>query len=519
MSRSSYSRAITFLASVAIPPLGMALVWARSRMGVFKKALATLALAGLTVVYLAAFFGLRMERDGTGIWPMFYFGTRESHDRTLAESRERQQRLVAEPIPESTQAALEVKAPTDAPAPAAMKAEPEPAGRTTSAPAPYWTDFRGPNRDGHYREMEILTKWPEKGLQELWRQPVGGGYASFAIAGGRAFTIEQRRDQEVVAAYDMETGHEIWTNSWKASFEESMGGPGPRATPTWHDGRVYAQGAEGELRCIDAAAGKTIWSKNILRDNGASNLQWGMAASPLVVDDKVITLPGGGNGKSVVAYDRLTGEPVWKALDDQQSYTSPMVATLAGRRQLLVVSAGRAMGLTAEEGKLLWEYPWRTSYHINAAQPLVVSGNRFYISAGYGHGAAVVEIAPEGDGFSARTVWENTRMKNKFNGAVLHDGHVYGLDESILACVDAGSGEQKWKGGRYGYGQLLLASGHLIVITETGELALARATPERHEELARFSAIQGKTWNNPAIAGGKLLVRNAREMACYRIAP
>jgi outer membrane protein assembly factor BamB len=242
-----------------------------------------------------------------------------------------------------------------------------------------------------------------------------------------------------------------------------------------------------------------------------------MAASPLVVDEKVIVLPGG-RGKSVVAYHKVSGELLWSVLDDDQSYTAPMEATLAGKRQLIVVSATRAMGLTIEEGRLLWEFPWRTSYDINAAQPLVVGDNRVYISAGYGHGAALWEVTRSGESFATKRIWETNRMKNKFSSAVLFGGHVYGLDEAILACVDAATGQQKWKGERYGYGQLLLASGHLVVITEQGELVLVRATPERHEEVSRFQAIRGKTWNVPAMAGGKLLVRNTLEMACFRIA-
>jgi outer membrane protein assembly factor BamB len=282
---------------------------------------------------------------------------------------------------------------------------------------------------------------------------------------------------------------------------------------------VFALGAEGELRCLEAVTGKVLWAKNILEENQAENLVWAMSASPLVIDDKVIVLPGGRSGNSVVAYDKTSGKPVWKSLSDKQAYTSPMIVTLAGQRQLLIVSAERAAGLTVDAGELLWEYPWKTSYDVNAAQPLVVDSNRFYISAGYGHGAALVKVSKEGSGFVAITVWETHRMKNRFNGAVLHDGFIYGLDEAILACIDVATGELMWKGGRYGHGQLLLASGHLVIITEKGDLVLVKATPEGHQELASFSAIEGKTWNNPAIADGKLLVRNTREMACFRITP
>jgi outer membrane protein assembly factor BamB len=345
---------------------------------------------------------------------------------------------------------------------------------------------------------------------------VGVGYASFVVADGKAYTIEQRRSQEVVAAYDINNGRELWTQKWNAEFSDSTG-DGPRATPTWEQGRVYALGATGELRCLDANNGSVIWGKNILNDNSAKNLPWAMAASPLIVDDKVIVLPGGGNGKSVVAYNKNTGAPVWKALSDPQAYVSPMLVELAGRRQIVVVSSYRVVGLAPENGALLWSYPWDTDMGINVSQPIMVDKNRFFISSGYGKGAALVEVKGSGDSFTASTVWENKNMKNKFNSSVLHNGYVYGLDEGILVCLDVNTGERKWKEGRYGYGQVVLAGNHLIVTSDQGDLALVNASPDKYTEVARFSAVQGQTWNYPAIANGKLLVRNSNEMAAFDI--
>jgi outer membrane protein assembly factor BamB len=395
----------------------------------------------------------------------------------------------------------------------------QPAAAAPAAPSArrnYWTQFRGPARDGRYDERPVKTNW-EGGLPLLWKQPSGGGYASFSVADGVAYTIEQRRRQEVVAAYNVETGRELWTHAWDALYTDSTG-DGPRATPTWHEGRLYALGAQGELRCLDARTGKLIWSKNILKENGASNIQWGMAASPLVVGDKVVVMPGGSNGKSVVAYNARTGAHAWGALDDAASYTSPMLVTLAGRRQVLVVTGRNIAGLAPENGAVLWVYPWSNSSGINVAQPLVVGPNRLFISAGYGKGAALVEVGGAGDKLSAAAVWERPSMKNKFNSSVLHEGHVYGLDENMLTSVEIATGQQKWKARGYGYGQVVLASGHLIVTTEEGEIALVRATPAGHTELARFPALEGRTWNVPAISNGRLLVRNATQMACYKLA-
>jgi outer membrane protein assembly factor BamB len=381
-----------------------------------------------------------------------------------------------------------------------------------------WTDFRGRNRDGRASEP-IRLDWPQNGLPRLWKQPVGLGYASFVVAGGRAFTIEQRRSEEVVAAYETRTGRELWTSSWEGEFAESMGGNGPRATPTYHEGRLYALGALGEFRSLDAETGRVIWRKNILDDNSATNLDWGMAASPLIVGDAVVVLPGGANGKSVVAYNKDTGARLWSALDDQQAYTSPMLVTLGGVQQILVVTATRVVGLTTNGSRVLWEYPWSTFSGINVAQPVLLDDHRVFLSAGYDHGAALLDIVNAEGRWSVRRVWESNRMKNKFTSSVLLNGYLYGLDESILACIEADTGQLKWKAGRYGYGQVLLASDHLVVLTEDGDLVLVKATPERHQELARFPAIEGKTWNHPVVADGRLLVRNIREMAAFDIRP
>lgn len=456
--------------------------------------------------------GLRLMLDGGGMPRLAFVASADEQAEAIARHRQAQRTQAPPPPPATPVAPAPGAGETPAPVPPSREVTvPEP----PLAAAPYWTDFRGPARDGHYRERPIRTDWPASGPAPIWTQPVGGGYASFVVAGGHAFTIEQRGPQEVVAAYDVATGRELWTNAWTGVFRESMGGDGPRATPTWHDGKIYALGGTGELRSLDAATGAVIWRTNILADAGASNLQWGMAAAPLIVDNTVVVLPGGGDGKSVVAYDRNTGAPAWSALDDRQAYSSPMLVTLGGVRQILVFSASRLMGLTPEGGELLWEFPWRTQYDVNASQPLLLGNDRVFVSTGYGTGAAAIELTQSGGRFTVRELWRTNRMKNQFTSSLLHDGFIYGLDEAILACIDAATGDLKWKGGRYGYGQVMLADGHLIVLTEAGELALVRATPERHVELARFPVLEGKTWNHPAMSGGYLLVRNINEMAAF----
>jgi outer membrane protein assembly factor BamB len=477
----------------------------------------------LVLAALYQFAGVRPGFDGTGLMPRF---ASTGPDYEALEADRARQRAGAPPV-ERVESAASLRSTPSAPDPAATapppasplpRAEPStPASVDPRRTAAAWTDFRGPNRDGKYAGSPIRTEWPRDGLPLIWKHPIGPGYASFVVADGRAFTIEQRRRQEVIAAYDLATGRELWTNAWDAEFVETMGGPGPRATPTVHGGVVYALGAAGELRALDAGSGVARWRRNILTENSAPNLDWGMSGAPLIVDHAVVVLPGGSRGRSVVAYDKTTGDELWHSLDDRQAYTSPMLVTLGGLRQITFVSATRVVGLAAENGRLLWEYPWPTSQGINAAQPLMLGNDRVFVSSGYGQGAAVFEVTRDGERFATRTVWQNMRMKNKFTSPLLHDGHIYGLDEAILACVDAATGELKWKGGRYGYGQVMLAGDRLIVLTEDGEVVQVRATPTRHEEVASFPAIEGKTWNHPVIADGRLLVRNVREMAAFDI--
>jgi outer membrane protein assembly factor BamB len=387
------------------------------------------------------------------------------------------------------------------------------AARAPGAPAIAWTTswsgFRGARRDGHYSAGPIRTDW--KGLQPRWTQPVGRGYASVVAANGHAFTIEQRGAQEVAVAYDVLTGRELWTNGWNALFIHQGGGPGPRATPAFHDGTLFVLGGTGELRALDASNGTLRWRTNILD----RNQDFGVAASPLIVGNTVVTIPGGGEGKAVVAYDRASGRIAWSALDDKPSYVSPVRVSLAGVEQIVVVLANRVVGLSTDRGALLWEAAWPGNGGDHAAQPVLIGDTRIFLSSGSGIGGLALEITRDGDRLTARELWRTNRMKNTITSSVYHDGFIYGLDVGILACIDAATGELKWKGGRYGTGQTLLASGHLVITTEEGEVVLVRATPDGHQEIARTKAVDGRTLNHPALVDGFLLVRNGAQMAAF----
>jgi outer membrane protein assembly factor BamB len=485
-----------------------------------------LGLAVLAELYFVQ--GMRIVMTGNMQYRGISWGSeRRKHDDEIEASRARQRASADAPVQHVEAPLEEAEAPgrsagtaTPAAAPV-VKAGPDPETKSQIKPAAasYWTDFRGPNRDGVYSEAAISTDWPAQGPPRLWKQPIGGGYASISFGQGRAYTIEQRRDKEAVTAYDPETGRELWAFSYPADFDEVLGGPGPRATPVYHGGLVYSLGALGDLYALAAATGKPKWSKNILTDNAAANKHWAMAGSPLVTEDKVIVTPGGANGRSIVAYNRETGAATWHSLNDRAGYTSPILADLAGRKQIVWISAERAVGIALEDGKLLWEYPFPAGMDMNCSQPIAVDESHVLLSSSDAGGAAMLEISKtdKNDVFSVREAWKTNRFKNKFNSSVIHDGYAYGFDEAILACIDLKTGELKWKGGRYGYGQLLLAGDHLVVTTEEGDVVLVKAAPDGFHETARFPAVEGKTWNIPAIDHGLLLVRNTTEMTCFRI--
>jgi outer membrane protein assembly factor BamB len=298
-----------------------------------------------------------------------------------------------------------------------------------------------------------------------------------------------------------------------------MGGKGPRATPTIADGDVYALGATGMLTCLELATGQVKWSVNILEDN--DNVRWGMSGSPLVYDQVVVVNPGvqrpSTQGRALVAYDRTTGKTVWSTGDRKAGYSSPMLAKLGGRRQLVLFDGEGVAGYDPDQGTELWRFRWDTMNGINVAQPLVLDGDRVFITAAYGMGCAMLHVTESNGTWTAKPLWRNKNLRCKFSSPVVYQGYLFGLDDGgVLACLDEKTGAQKWRQGRYDEGQLLLTGDLLLMLSEGGQLALVEARPDQYHELARTDALKGKkTWNCPALAGGKAYIRNAEEMACY----
>jgi len=377
----------------------------------------------------------------------------------------------------------------------------------------YWPGFRGPHRDDVVYGVRIKTDWSASPPVQLWRRPIGPGWSSFAVRGGLIYTQEQRGPDEIVACYRLTTGAPVWAHRDAARFWESNGGPGPRGTPMLSGGRVYTFGATGILNALNAADGSVVWSHNAASDTGMKTPQWGFASSPLVAGDVVIAATSG----QLIAYDLVTGARRWSGPARGVSYSSPHLFTIDGVPQILLVSATGVTSVALADGALLWEHAW-PGYPI--VQPALTADGDILISVSDSSGTRRLAVAHGAGGWTAQERWTSNGLKPYFNDFVVHDGYAYGFDGSILACIDLKDGKRKWKGGRYGNGQMILLSDQdlLLVLSEEGELALVRASPDQFTELARLQAIEGKTWNHPVLAGDVLLVRNGQEMAAFRLA-
>lgn len=391
--------------------------------------------------------------------------------------------------------------------------------------------FLGPHRDLRVPGVTLARDWEAEPPEEIWRQPIGEGWSAFAVVNGYAVTMEQRGDEQAVTAYDLLTGELRWSHSWPGTYFHALGGSGPRSTPLIDEGRVYALGPRGRLVCLDGATGEPIWEKDLLEEFGVSPekefelIQFGRSNSPLVLGDLLI-IPGGGlpdrPPASLVAYDKVTGEKVWEGGSTQISHSSPRLATLGGREQILILDEDRATGHDPATGAVLWEHPWpgKTSANATSSQAVPVPPDRVFVSKGYGGGSALFELLPRGDGtFDTREIWHERRsLRTKFTNVVIHQGHVYGLSEGILECVRLDTGERVWKEGRYGQGQILMVGDTLLIQTEDGEIVHLDPSPERpNDVLGRFQAIEGTSWNNLALYGPYLAVRNSREAAVWRL--
>jgi len=379
-----------------------------------------------------------------------------------------------------------------------------------------WPGFRGAERDDVVHGVRIETDWSQKPPVEMWRKAVGPAWSSFAVQGQVFYTQEQLGEDEIVSSYNLHTGALVWRHKDRARFYESNGGPGPRATPALGNGRVFSLGATGILNALDARTGAVLWSRNAVTDTGATIPGWGISGSPLLLGDLVIVAASG----RLAAYDVATGQPRWKGpVDRGGGYSSPHLVKIGGVDQILLMSGKGVTSVAPADGQVLWKNDWEGAAIL---QPVQTSDGDLLITMGDmmgGIGTRRLAVTRGPNGWTAEERWTSRGLKPYFNDIVVHEGYAYGFDSNILACIDLKDGTRKWKGGRYGNGQLVLLADQnlLLVLSEEGDLALVKATPDAFTELAKSPAIEGKTWNHFAVAGDVLLVRNGEEMVAFRL--
>jgi outer membrane protein assembly factor BamB len=385
-------------------------------------------------------------------------------------------------------------------------------------------EYRGVGRAGLFAGFNWSSDWKARPPKVVWRQPIGGGWSSFIVVGDFAFTHEQRGMDEAVVCYEWKIGRQRWIHRYYCRFNEHWTGDGPRATPTFADGCIFALGGNGRLLKLDARNGIVFWQREILDDSAADNALFGMVGSPLVVDGKVIVCPGQPK-RSVIAIDQQTGKPVWSSGDAQAAYSSPMIADLAGRKQVLNFNGEGLYSHDLATGTELWNVPWITNppEKNNVCQPIVLPAefepgkSLVFISSGYGVGSGLFEIQQTNGRFSAAERWQSKSLKSKFSCCVLRGDSIFGLDDGILTCINLRTGERRWKEGRYGHGQLVLVDSYLLVLSEKGELVLLKADPTKRVELGKIDVLPQHSWSHPTPFGNHILVRNHVEAALVEI--
>ena len=406
-------------------------------------------------------------------------------------------------------------------------------GGTLTASATEWPQWRGPNRDGISDEVGILKEWSPNGPKVLWKVPLGEGFSGISVSQGRVYTMFSEGNDEFVVCLDATDGGEIWRFRSDKNYHEGQGGNGPRATPTIDGDLLFTISAYGKLYALNTANGQEVWSHDLQRKFGSDMPRWGFSTSPLVDGESLLVEVGGKGEKSIVAFDKKSSDVVWSSHKDKLGYSSPIAITVKGVRQIICFTGTKLVSVSPTDGTIYWKYPWKTGYDVNAATPVFIPPDKVFISSGYNKGAAVLQmrvfVSPEDDRAATdqirenqgtvriEEIWKNRKMKNQFASSVLHENYLYGFDNSILKCIEANTGEEQWKSRGFGKGSVILADGHLILLSDRGKLGLAEATPEGYIEKASAQVLSGLCWTAPTLASGKLYVRNEEEIACLDI--
>ena len=381
-------------------------------------------------------------------------------------------------------------------------------------------EFRGPQRDGVVSGVTVAADWTEHPPKLLWRKRIGPGWSGMIVVDSHLVTQEQRAESEAVVCYDAATGNELWAHNDPVRFDEPLAGAGPRGTPTFADGYIYSLGGKGTLNCLMPETGAVVWSANIMDDARvapADMPQWGYSVSPLIVDGLVVVFAGGTSDKSVVAYHAADGKLAWTRAGGKQSYSSPQLVTLNGKKQIVMHDTSAIRGLNIADGAELWSYPNGREFSLPMLQPHVCSADDLVVSIT--PGMARLNVTQNGEKWAAAARWTTSKLRPDFSDFVIHQDRIYGLNDGVLCCLDLETGEQVWKKLRLSHGQILLLPDQaaMIVSTEKGEVILVGFDQDGPSELCRFQAIEGKTWNGPVLVGNRLLLRNAAEMAAYEI--
>ncbi len=402
-----------------------------------------------------------------------------------------------------------------------------------SARAEDWPQYRGPRHDGKTAGPAARSLSAAK---PLWKVPVSKGFSVFSVGEGKAFTLMTREidgtPRETCVALDAATGKELWAAPLGAAKYDvggdsgergNDGGDGPRSTPAVQGGRVYALDARLKLYCLEAASGREQWTKDLVADLGAKNIQWQNAASP-VLDDGLIFLCCGAEGQSLAALRQTDGSVVWKGESDTPTHATPIVASLLGTRQVIFLTQKGLVSAEPKTGKILWRHPFRFS--VSTAASPVVSDDMVYCSAGYGVGSTAIRVAKTADGFSVTPLWriEGNKIANHWSTPVVKDGFLYGMfsfkeyGRGAFKCVELATGKEVWSQPNFGPGGVILVGDLLLALSDRGQLVLIDPSPEGFKELGRIQAVAGKCWNNPVYSNGRVYVRSTQEGACLDVA-
>jgi outer membrane protein assembly factor BamB len=377
-----------------------------------------------------------------------------------------------------------------------------------------WPQWRGPNRDGRSVEKGLLKDWPAGGPPLAWRASgAGEGYSSFAVAGGRLYTLGARAGTEYTFAFDVASGKKLWEVANGKRFDNDRGS-GPRATPTVDGDRIYSFGASGDLSALEAATGKVLWTVNVLSKFGGSNIQWGLSESPLVLADRILVNAGG----PIVAVKKTDGSQIWKSNGEPAGYSSAVLHEAGGVRQAIYFTHTRVVGVDVNNGKRLWSYEQVANGIANVATP-VVRENRVFVSSDYGTGAALLELTPSGGGMRAKEIYFTRDMRNHHSSSVLVGDHLYGFSSAILTAMNFNDGQVAWRDRSIGKGSLVFADERLYMYSEGGTVGLAEANPTAYREHGRFQLKTGDlpTWSHPVVSGGKLFLRDQDNIYAYDI--